>query len=97
MESRWHSAFKALHLVFNAPLQWLVITSFKVQAVDALKRAPIASVSHPLATAQTFYTYQTAGDGLAIALGNEQQPVFSASALHAVKKIGRQIGCIAVL
>ena len=38
------TTLKALHVVFNAPLQWLVITAFEMQAIDPFQRSPIATV-----------------------------------------------------
>ena len=40
------AAFKSLIPVVDAPFQWLVVTGFKVQAIDSFECAPITPIGH---------------------------------------------------
>jgi hypothetical protein len=82
------AAFKADVAVADAPLQRLVVAGFEVQAIHPLQRAPVAAVGDrpggrlPTAVQRD----QAAGNRLAVALGDEQQPVLRHVGCHAVEE-----------
>ena len=97
------AAFKAVHAMLNAPLQRLVVAGLKVQAVHAFQRPPIAPIGDDFsvflacsACGTSADSYQTASNGLAIALGNEQHPGFGHGARHVREEGAAQVGWVAV-
>ena len=87
---------KPVHSVLYAPLQRLVVTGLKVQAIHPFQRAPVAAVSHlfMVISACSAYSiivdsYQTSSNCLAIAFCGKQQPHLWQVSGHACKEIPR--------
>jgi len=101
------TTLEALVAVGDAPLQRLVIAGLEVQTIHPLQRAPVAAIGDALNSLNArlpgsghtagVQGDQAGGNGAAVTLGDEEQPVFGHGARHAAEKFTVQVGCVVML